>query len=108
MLVNYLLMCLSVLLLPRINPTIAEKITVFKSKLLQRILAVAGTLMLFGFLAIHINKDLTTPASAWYFHSTSVWLFVMLMASVIFVYNWRRLKKSGVNTTELFTTLPPQ
>ena len=108
MLVNYVLVCLSVLLLPRTNAAIAAKITVFKSRLLQRILASAGTLMLFGFLIIHINKDLTTSVTAWYFHSTPIWIFVMLIASVIFYYHWRRLKKSGVNTTELFTTLPPE
>jgi len=108
MLVNYLLMCLSVLLLPLTNAAIAAKITVFKSKLLQRILALAGTLMLLVFLVIHIIKDLTTPVAAWYFHSTPIWIFVMLIGSVIFYHHWRRLKNAGVNTTELFTTLPPE
>jgi APA family basic amino acid/polyamine antiporter len=49
MLVNFLLMCISVLVLPLKNPTIAAKISVFKSVSLQRILASAGALWLSGF-----------------------------------------------------------
>lgn len=108
MLVNFLLMCVSVLALPINNPTLATEIKVFKSLSLQRVLALLGTLWLTGFLIIHITKDVTAPADAWYFHSTPVWLLVMLVASLIFFYNWRRLKKSGVNTKQLFSTLPPE
>lgn len=108
MLVNYLLMCLSVLLLPRTNPKIAAQITVFKSQRLQHALAITGALWLSSFLFIHITKDLTTATSAWYFHSTPVWIIVMIVASLIFFFNWRRLKKSGVDTTKLFSTLPPE
>jgi APA family basic amino acid/polyamine antiporter len=108
MLVNFLLMCISVLVLPLKNPTIAAKISVFKSVSLQRILASAGALWLSGFLLIHITKDLTAPVEAWYFHSTPVWFLVMIIASLIFVYNWKRLKKSGVDTKQLFSTLPPE
>ncbi len=108
MLINYLLMCVSVLVLPKTNPSIASKITIFKSRALQQSLATVGTLWLLGFLSIHISKDLTTKVNAWYFHSTLVWFLVMLTASVLFFFNWNRLKKSGVNTTELFSTLPPE
>jgi APA family basic amino acid/polyamine antiporter len=108
MLVNFLLMCISVLVLPKTNPAIAAKISVFKSVSLQRIVASAGALWLTGFLLIHITKDLTAPAEAWYFHSTPVWFLVMIIASLIFVYNWKRLKKSGVDTKQLFSTLPPE
>lgn len=108
MLVNYLLMCLSVLLLPKTNPAIAAQITVFKSRTLQRILAIVGAIWLTSFLLIHITKDLTTSTSEWYFHSTPVWIIVMIVASVIFFFNWRQLKKSGVDTTKLFSTLPPE
>jgi APA family basic amino acid/polyamine antiporter len=106
MLVNYLLMCVSVLLLPRTNPSIAKNISVFKSRVLQQILAGAGALWLCSFLIIHIIKDLSASVDAWYFHSTPVWVIVMMMATVIFSYNWRRLKKSGVDTDKLFSTLP--
>ena len=108
MLVNFLLMCVSVLALPKKNPTLAAEIKVFKSLALQRVLALSGTVWLIGFLIIHIIKDVTAPAEVWYFHSTPVWLIVMMVASLIFFYNWRRLKKSGVNTKQLFSTLPPE
>jgi len=108
MLVNFLLMCISVLVLPKTNPALAANIKVFKSVSLQRIVASAGALWLTGFLLIHITKDLTAPAEAWYFHSTPIWFLVMIIASLIFVYNWKRLKKSGVDTKQLFSTLPPE
>jgi len=108
MLVNFLLMCLSVLMLPKTNPTLADEIKIFKSRRLQQILALAGMLWLAGFLIIHIMKDLSTEVAAWYFHSTPVWLLVMTFASILFYVFWLRLKKSGVDTKKLFHTLPPE
>jgi APA family basic amino acid/polyamine antiporter len=108
MLVNYLLMCLSVLWLPKTNPSIASQISVFKSRKLQRVVASSGAILLSGFLVIHLVKDLTMETTAWYFHSTPVWLLVMLVASMIFYYNWKRLKKLGINTKVLFSTLPTE
>ncbi|MEO7051099.1 MAG: hypothetical protein ABI128_05485, partial [Rhodanobacter sp.] len=91
---------------PRNNPEIAARITVMRSLMLQRLLAVAGILCLSVLLIVHIASDLGTPMKAWYFHSTVPWIFVMLMASVIFLYYWRKLRASGVDTTELFSKLP--
>jgi basic amino acid/polyamine antiporter, APA family len=108
MLVNFLLMCLSVLFLPYRNPTIAANISVFKNKYIQIILATSGILMLSLFLIIHISKDINAPVSAWYFHSTPVWLIVMGLASILFYWQWRKLKASGVDTKELFSKLPPE
>ena len=108
MLVNYLLMCVSVLLLPSTNPALSEKITVFRSRAIQRIISITGIGLLLGFLIIHISKDLSAPVKAWYFHSTLVWIMVMLVASVIFFYHWRALQKSGVDTAARFSTLPPE
>ncbi len=108
MLVNYLLMCVSVLVLPAKNPTIARNISVFKSRKLQQAVAGVGAFMLLSFLVIHISKDISAQVNEWYFHSTPVWLIVMLVASIIFYLNWNRLKKSGANTKELFSKLPPE
>lgn len=108
MLVNYSLMCISVLLLPRTNPHIAKNISVFKSRTVQIIFAGAGTIGLLSFLIIHILKDLTMEVSAWYFHSTPIWLGVMIVASIIFFLKWRSLKATGVDTKKLFSTLPSQ
>lgn len=108
MLVNFLLMCVSVLTLPRRNPTLAKAVTVFKSRSVQVPLAALGTLLLTGFLVVHISKDLSADVSAWYFHSTPVWLIVMALASVIYFRELGNLRRSGVDTDELFSKLPPE
>ncbi len=106
MLVNFLLMCLSVIALPKRNPAIAKEIKVFTSRPLQLILATLGAILLVIFLIVHIRKDLLAPTDAWYFHSTPIWLIVMAIASLIFFWELGKLKKAGVNTKELFSKLP--
>jgi APA family basic amino acid/polyamine antiporter len=95
-------------MLPIRNPTLAAEIKVFTSRKLQRLLASLGTIALTGFLIIHITKDLSSPAEAWYFHSTPVWMIVMLFASILFYVQWKALKKSGVDTDKIFSQLPPE
>jgi len=106
MLVNFLLISISLLFLPKNNPTLAAKITLFKSRIIQRIIAVFGIFFLSGFLIIHTFKDLNSEVSAWYFHSSPVWLIVMGFASIYFLYRWKKLKKQGINTKERFAKLP--
>lgn len=108
MLVNFLLMCLSVIWLPKRNPALAANITVIKSPTKRNLLAACGATVLSGFLAIHIYKDLTTVTTEWYFHSTPVWLLVMALASAIFWINFNRMRKAGVDTQKLFSELPPE
>jgi basic amino acid/polyamine antiporter, APA family len=108
MLVNFMLMCLSVVMLPTHNPVLASQISLFKSRGLQLFLGVSGTILLTAFLIIHITKDLNANVSAWYFHSTPVWLIVMVLASIFFFYQYNKLKKSGTDTKKLFSQLPPE
>ena len=108
MLVNFLLMCLSVLTLPRRNPGIARNIRVASSRKVQVPLALFGMIMLGGFLIVHIWKDLSAPVSAWYFHSTPVWLAVMAVATVVYLRELRNLRRSGVDVKSIFSTLPPE
>jgi APA family basic amino acid/polyamine antiporter len=108
MLVNFLLMCLSVLRLPGRNPEIARRITVAQDGRLRGLLATAGLLFLGGFLGIHIWKDLSNPAGAWYFHSTWVWLLVMAVASLIFWREMSSLRRAGVDVDAIFARLPPE
>ncbi len=108
MLVNFLLMCTSVLVLPIRNPSLAAEIKVFTSKRLQQVLATLGTITLTGFLIIHIAKDLSSQVKSWYFHSTPIWMIVMLVASIIFYVQWNALKKTGVDTNKIFSQLPPE
>ncbi len=108
MLVNFLLMCLSVLFLPWRNKEIARDIHVVSSRKIQVIVALSGTVMLGGFLAIHIWKDLATSVKAWYLHSTFIWIFVMAVASTIYLRKLRRLRRSGVDVKTIFSQLPKE
>ena len=108
MLVNFLLMCAAVLALPVRNPELAAKVTVMKNRGLQRAVAGTGVLTLSVFLIVHIYKDLRADVSAWYFHSTPVWVIVMSIATVLYLWEFRRLRRSGVDTQVRFRSLPPE
>ena len=108
MLVNFLLMCLSVAFLPKRNPALASEIKIFKHPFSQRMIALVGTLFLSAFLLIHVSKDLSAEVSAWYFHSTWVWLIVMGLASLLFFFRWKKLQKSDPNLKNRFSTLPQE
>lgn len=106
MLVNFLLMCLAVAFLPKQNPALAKEIKLFKHPIGQRMIAVLGTVFLTAFLLIHVSKDLTANVSAWYFHSTWVWLMVMGLASLLFYFRWKKLQKNDPDLQKRFSTLP--
>ena len=108
MMVNFLLMCLTVVTLPQVNPQLASRVTLLKHRGVQKLLGWAGTLVLAGFLCIHVWKDLSAPVAAWYFHSSLVWLIVMALGSVLFFTKLRSLKNSGTDVKELFSRLPEQ
>lgn len=108
MLVNFLLMCLSVLVLPLRNKEIAARITVVRSRRVQQLVASTGIILLVGFLVVHIVKDATADVTAWYFHSTPIWLIVMALASIIFIREMRKLKRTGVDVGKIFSKLPPE
>ena len=108
MLVNFLLMCITVLALPRYNPPLAKQVAVFKNRSLQILLGSTGAVLLLLFLVVHTIKDLKAEVSAWYFHSTWVWLLVLGLASLIFLWKMRHLKRSGLDVKEQFKKLPPE
>lgn len=108
MLVNFLLMCLSVLALPRRNPEIARHVRVVSQRKMQVSLALFGAIMLGSFLGVHIWKDLSATVSAWYFHSTPIWLAVMAVATIVYIRELRRLRHTGVDVDEIFSQLPPE
>lgn len=107
MMVNFLLMCITLLTLPKMNPALAGAVTVIKNRVLQKIIGWLGTISLTGFLAIHTYKDLTSSATEWYFHSTPIWLIVMGLASLIFAFKWREFNRSGEDL-ERFKYLPKE
>ena len=108
MLVNFLLMCITLISLPAHNPEIAAKMDIIRSKTLKGILAWAGIFLLMLFLTVHIIKDYQAQLEAWYFHSTPIWLLVMTLGSIIFFWKVEQLKKSGKNIKKLFQTLPEE
>ncbi len=108
MMVNFLLMCVTLISLPTVNPALTKEIKVIKNLGIQKALGWSGTIILTGFLAVHTWKDLNAEVGAWYFHSTPIWLIVMAIATAIFYYKHQNLKKEGVDTKTLFSTLPPE
>jgi amino acid transporter len=108
MLVNFLLMCLSVLFLPRRTPDIARNVSVLPTQKTRAAVAVCGTILLSGFLSIHIWKDFSSPVNAWYFHSTPLWLAVMVFASTLYLYGLRKLRREGVDVGKMFRELPEE
>ena len=106
MLLNFMLMCVSVFFLSRKNPDLAKRITVGKSRIVQLIISIFGTIILITFLVIHIVKDLNAEVDAWYFHSTPVWIIVMLLATLIYLFRTRLMAKKGVNWKDQFNKLP--
>jgi amino acid transporter len=108
MLVNFLLMCVSVLTLPRRNQEIASDVRVLPSRRLQVPLALSGVVLLGGFLVVHIVKDLSATVDAWYFHSTPVWIGVMAIATAVYFWELGKLKRAGVDVDGIFSKLPPE
>jgi basic amino acid/polyamine antiporter, APA family len=108
MLVNFILMCVSVLTLPGRNPAIARDVRVVPHRATQIALASTGIVVLSGFLFVHTWKDLTAPVAAWYFRSTPVWLLVMGIATIIYVREVTRMRRRGVDVDAIFATLPPE
>jgi amino acid transporter len=107
MLVNFLLMCLSVLWLRR-RPALVQNVSVIPARRAQTPLAVLGAVAMTVFLIVHVWKDLSADVSAWYFHSTFAWLAVMLLATMIYLREMRGLRRRGVDGKALFSSLPPE
>ena len=108
MMVNFLLMCITLVMISRINPTLEREIKIIRNRNIQKVLGWAGILILSSFLIIHIWKDLSSDVEAWYYHSTTIWLIVMTIASVIFFKEFTVLKKRGIDTDQVFNNLPPE
>jgi len=108
MLVNFLLMAVSVLTLPRRNPVLARAITVLPNAAYRVPLAVLAVIVIAGFLAVHTVKDLMAPATAWYFRSTWLWVAVMAAGTVIYWREVANLAAAGVDLRARFAALPPE
>lgn len=108
MMVNFLLMCLTLITITRVNPDLAKEIKMVRTLSRQRIIAFGGIVLLMVFLTVHILKDLNADVEAWYFRSTPVWLIVMGIGSAIYYFKTQALKRSGKDLKALFTKLPEE
>jgi APA family basic amino acid/polyamine antiporter len=106
MLVNFLLMCLTLLNLPRANAALAKRIAALRDRRAQLAVGGAGVILLLVFLAVHVWKDLSQDAVAWYFHSTWVWLAVMTLASLLYLARRTALGGGTAAWDERFRRLP--
>jgi len=105
MMVNFLLMCVTVLTISKYNPELSSQISIMKSRKAQLIIGWSGTFLLIGFLAIHTYKDFAGKQTAWYFYSTPIWVIVMTIGSLIFFIRWSQFRKLGIDKNR-FKTLP--
>jgi amino acid transporter len=106
MLVNFLLMAVTVLTLPKRNPALAAGVTVITSPRWRTMLAGAGVVVLAVFLMMQVWKDLTAPVAAWYFRSTYLWAIVLAAGSLIYFREIRALERRGVDVRARFGELP--
>ena len=105
MMINFLLMCITVITIAKVNPTLYKEITIFKNRTLQKIIGYFGSVVIVIFLVIHTYKDLTSEVDAWYFHSTFIYLIVMTLASLYFLIRWMQIKR---NNKHIFKSLPSE
>ena len=105
MMINFLLMCITVITIAKVNPKLYKEITIFKNRSLQKIIGYLGSVVIAIFLVIHTYKDLTSEVDAWYFHSTFIYLIVMTLASFYFLARWIKIKR---NNKHIFKSLPSE
>ena len=105
MMINFLLMCITVITIIRVNPKLYQEITIFKNRSLQKIIGYLGSVVIVIFLVIHTYKDLTSEVDAWYFHSTFIYVIVMTLASLYFLIRWIKIKR---NNKHIFKSLPSE
>ena len=103
MMINFLLMCVTLISIQKVNFKLFKNITVIKNRAIQLFIGYTGTLIILIFLIIHTYKDLSSNVEEWYFHSTYIYLIVMTVASIYFVLRWKTVK---VKNNKTFKTLP--
>ena len=103
MMINFLLMCVTLISIQKVNFKLFRNITVIKNRAIQLFIGYTGTLIILIFLIIHTYKDLSSNVEEWYFHSTYIYLIVMIIASIYFALRWKTVHVKNNNT---FKTLP--
>jgi len=108
MMVNFLLMCLTLITISKINPSLSKEIKMIQSEGYRKLIGIAGVALLILFLVVHTSKDLNAEVDAWYFRSTPIWLIVMSIGTLIYFFKTKTLKRSGIDLKSLFAKLPAE
>ena len=107
MLVNFVLMSLSVLALPRRNPAIAARIGILRTASARDAIAAAGVLTLGALLAVQLWRDVRSD-HPWYLTSTGSWIIVVAVGTALYLREVRRLRLAGVDLRARFRETPSQ
>ena len=75
---------------------------------MQLIIGWCGCISLGILLFIHLYKDIIKDLEAWYFHSTPLWLAVMIGASLVYFREVAKLKADGIDVDAIFSDLPAE
>jgi amino acid transporter len=108
MLVNFLLMCLALLALPRRNPALAAGMTILRAPRVRTVVGVAGVSLLSLFLAVHVRRELAAEVSVWYERPLAVWGVVMAVGTLVHLVEYRRLVTRVGDAHARFATLPEE
>ena len=106
-LVNFVLMSVAVLALPRRNAAIAARITVLRGATTRDVVAAAGALSLGALLAVQCWRDLHAD-HPWYLSSTWGWVIVVAVGTTLYARETRRLRAAGVDLEARFRETPAQ
>ncbi len=108
MLVNFLLICLALLALPRRHPGLAAQMTFLRGARARQVVGVAGVSVLSLFLAVHVRRELGTAVAVWYERPLAVWGVVMAIGFAIHLVEFRKLRAREGDLTARFATLPEE
>ena len=108
MLVNFLLIALALLVIPRRHPALAARMTFLRSPRARSIVGIAGVSVLSLFLAVHVRRELATPVTIWYERPLAVWAVVMGIGLLIHRVELRRLRVREGDLTARFASLPEE
>lgn len=86
MMINFTLMCITLLLIDERQPQIAAQIKIFKTTTGRKIIGAIGLFLMMIFLGIHLYKDMVVSKQIWYLKSTPTYLFVMGLGTAIYFY----------------------
>ena len=94
---TYMLICASVLTLPRCNPTICRQVRFIRSRRAQVIVAIIAIVTLLPLFLQQFDPFGDAP---------KFWLGVMVVGAVIFITMWRAAIARGEDPRETFAHLP--